>query len=970
MEPWEKDLKARIRKFDLGQSDSSATPPVDKPWYEEAYDWTKETVLGSEATADLERRNIDTSTWKNFRRVWDASAGPDEEDRLIQYYNQNPDLEFRIDKTGRLLQLPPGEEQWSVINAPGLDPSDIAEMGGELSSMAGGTIGLFTGRNIANLLNKYKGLGGKKFKFLAGLAGMIYGAKEGGERQITLAEESGQLAHLTPEEIKKKRGWSGHPGKMALSEGLGALGGRIITGAAKKLWTMARGVDIPKSMRERALNIPENMPIIIEEVNAMLKAAGINKKFSPDSARILNDPEFMSAVIAIERGGGEAGHRIVRQLYGNNQDALREFLELISKKQELPTTTPIPGKASPELQVGETIQTAVRQEIGEGEEAVLKAAQDAASGELATRTGVESAGGVSYRELGEILRPEVKAVYDDLVASMKLQFEGLEKEVLKTQPKFMPANTLRVATELQAKLGKGPARGTALSEGEDVLVTQIKENVSSIHGRGMANPLTYQEITDYIKLLRKGIRRSQKASQVGSGLDLDVLHQLEKAAVLDRKLRLDGMPNNLAEKHLALEKAYSAQKTLLESKGVQNIVAWDAHGPKLQDDQLFKRIFGGEGGATRGAANNVISLLEKGTDIGSFEAIRRAIFTDFVRKSTIDEGGEIIPSKAVNWLRTHKENLKTWLSADEIKTLTNAKDSGKLLKQARTKAANWDKDMKEIFGPEYVRIKNGEAADIFETAWKNASSIIKHKELLQDKYPHIWEQLHNSGLRNIKRDLLDIDEVAKAARDFKTVNQYNKGRRKSEQLTKTEFDNWKAREGETTESVSYDRLRKQLSDYKWVDKVRAVYGDEYISNLIKLRNAAEILGRAPGKVKSDPTNPMVEMLSAVGFGPLSHKRFAFKAMKKYAENMQNQNFADLVLDPYALNRAAKLATTREGMKQVQQMLGGVAGQMSTRGEAYNKEAAIDALTTLRKDINLPGNALLRDKIQRALTAGP
>ena len=945
--------------------------PDDKPWYEDAYDATKEFVTGGDAKADLETRNISTDTIQNFDKVYDASAGPEEQDRLIQYMNKNPDMLFDIDKpTGRLLQRNSPEKQWSIINSPGLDSADIAELGGELVSMGLGTMGMLSGRSIANALKKYGGYGGKKFKFISGLAGALLGAKAGGERQITLAEESGQLAHRSPEEIEKLRGWAGHPGKMAIGEVFGEAASRLIGGTVKKAWGMFRGTDIPKDLRERALNIPENMPSVINEINDMLKQAGINKSFNPDSARILNEPEFMRAVLAIEQGGGEPGHRIVRQLYGNNQEALKEFLDLANKKQELPVTDPIPEGPSPELQVGENIQNVVKKEIGEGEEAVVKAVQDAASGELATRTSVETAGGVSSREVGEILRPEVKATYDELVATMKSKFEGLETEVLKTQPKFMPTNTLKTATELQEKLGKGPARGTSLSEGEDILVTQIKENVSSIHGRGMAKPLTYQEITDYIQLLRKGIRRSQKSQAVGSGLDLGVLYQLENAAVLDRKVRLEGMPNDIAQKHLDLEKAYTAQKTLIESRGVQNILAWDSKGPKLQDDQLFKKIFGGEGGATRGAADNVISLLEKGTDIGSFEAIRRAIFTDFVRKSTIDEGGEIIPAKAGNWLRTHEENLKTWLSADEIKTLTNAKDSGELLKKARTKATNWDKDMKEIFGPEYVRIKNGEAADVFDTAWKSASTITKHKELLQTKYPHVWEQLHNAGLRNIKRDLLSIDEVSKAARDFKTVNQYNKARPKSEQMTRTEFDNWKTREGETTESVSYDQLKRRLGDYKWVDKVRAVYGDEYVSSLIKLRNAAEILGRNPGKIKSDTNNPFVEMISAVAFGPLNHKRFAYKAMKKYAQNEQNINFANLVLDPYALNRAAKSGTTSEFQKQMQLILGGQVGRMITRGEAYDDQTALDALTTLRKNINLPGNAPLRDKLQRALTVGP
>ena len=774
-------------------------------------------------------------------------------------------------------------------------------------------------------------------KFLLGLTGMAIGGKLGYQYQLDMSEAGGELKHLSPKELKAlKDPLTGYSSKMAGTEIVGAAGMRAFGGAFKKVSAMVRGKDMPKSIREQALNIPDDMPAVIGEINDMLKRAGIDKTFSPDSARILNNPEFMSAIVALEREGGAKGRELVRRLYGDNQEALKEFLDFISTSQKKSDTLARTGTSrSPELDVGTEIKTTLQKEIGGEKIKLAEATATAEAGEIAARDVLSEASGVSGPQIGTVLRSDVRGTYDALREEMAQKFKALAIETDVTQPKFMPANTLRVATELQEKLGGGPAKGTILSEGEDKLVQQIRENVLSHAGKGMATPLTYTQMNEYIRLLRKGIRRSQRGQAIGAGLDLDVLHKLERAAVLDKMNRLKGMPEELAQKHLDLDKAYTAQKTLLEAKGVQNIVGWDVHGPKIQDQQLFAKIFGPDKGPTMGAANDLISLMEKGSGVGNFEAIKRSIVEEFLNKTTRAGTKEIDGGVAQQWLSRHKDSLKQWLSDDEIKTLADAKDSGKLLANVRARGKTFEADMKEIFGDDFINISETNSAEIFERAWKDASTIQQHKQILQDKYPHIWEQLYNTGLENIKKELVRPDKNLKGL-----------------------------------SVVSYDVLKRKLGDYKWVDKVRLTYGDEYVGNLTKLMEASEILARAiPLAPKARP-NAFVEMIGKVFFGPLDHRRFAMKALTKYAADQQSANFQSIVLNPAALNHAAKQMTTSEFAKQTQQILGGKVAVVSQSGDQYESDAAKNAVNQLRRDINIPGNPRLREKIQRALSAGP
>ena len=71
-------------------------------------------------------------------------------------------------------------------------------------------------------------------------------------------------------------------------------------------------------------------------------------------------------------------------------------------------------------------------------------------------------------------------------------------------------------------------------------------------------------------------------------------------------------------------------------------------------------------------------------------------------------------------------------------------------------------------------------------------------------------------------------------------------------------------------SLDFDKLNKALDDQDYVDKMKALFGDEYVGNLSKIRDAAEILGRNPGTQALEIENPFIQTLRHMIFGPINH----------------------------------------------------------------------------------------------------
>ena len=160
------------------------------------------------------------------------------------------------------------------------------------------------------------------------------------------------------------------------------------------------------------------------------------------------------------------------------------------------------------------------------------------------------------------------------------------------------------------------------------------------------------------------------------------------------------------------------------------------------------------------------------------------------------------------------------------------------------------------------------------------------------KFPNEWAMLKAAAANNIRREFSGWDSILER------------------------------------KALSFDKMKNLLDKPEWVDKVRTLFGDEYVGNLEMIRNAAAIQGRTPGKVIPDLENKFVNLIRNVAFGPLSHRNFIIKKVTKFKHGMQMDNLMDMILDPTLLNAAARDMHTPDGMKTLQVLLGAGGAQVA------------------------------------------
>ena len=195
------------------------------------------------------------------------------------------------------------------------------------------------------------------------------------------------------------------------------------------------------------------------------------------------------------------------------------------------------------------------------------------------------------------------------------------------------------------------------------------------------------------------------------------------------------------------------------------------------------------------------------------------------------------------------------------------------------------------------------------------------RRTLQKSFPQEWSMIQAAAKDNVKRSMMAFDTTLERR------------------------------------AISFPKMNKLLDDPEYVDKLKAMFGDEYVSNLEMVRQAAAIQGRKPGsKVDIDLNNKWVDLIRNVAFGPLNHRNFIIKKVTKFKHGIQMDNLMDMILDPVQLNNAAKSMNTSEGMKNLQVLFGGGAAKLSQSGstdESYQDTGSFKLLMdSIRNNANL------------------
>jgi len=916
------DLIPGTPEYHAAVLDALNNPPEEEDLIQAAdvpelgiWDSIKEAFTGTLGKQGLEERGISVEGAPIIPRL-KGGLTTDATSRSIEtMMSLGDDTEFRVDRpTGRLTYKQPGQAQFTVIDPPGMDPGDWLEIFGDVPAMTGGALGYI-------LSKKFPG-GGKLVTFMKRAMGLAGGAYVGEVAREGANIQRGAYDAYPKEDLIFDK-LVVEPTQAAGLELVGAGVGRTLGGAYKSVKGYLTGKNIPGMFIEKGLQLTDRWPQAVDDINKFLAESGSDKVFKPDSARTLNDPEFMSAINRFIKERGLEGHDAIRELYEANTQALEEALEQASAgaAQIAEDVSGYEAGRSAARVVDSqtrTAESAMAARVAEQESAAASAATDVE--QLATAEGTAEAFGQSQRNIavGETKAladwaDEVYSAIGKAIGDKKFFHNNLFKEVDK-QHKLFSDDIAQTLTEENRRL-----------------VDDIRNNLIEMRKPPASGQFTAANSSSYLQQKRLITQLKSLERQIDRGLipnmEKAAVARIRKAAMRDRTeelLRLDAAGGtNLAKQLKKADAIYAAKKNQVAKGIFGDLMKYTNGRPNIKDSQVFSKIFGPD--KSHAAASKEFSeILDNGQYLGEFQEFRNAIFNEFVKNNSTD--GLVNPKKASKWLADRRQTLQRFLNPDELELLAAATDEASLMKVLGNRQKEFVQALKSGVGGEFRDVP---PSKMFDKIWRSPESLEGARRVLEKRFPREWDMFKAAAVRNIKQQFGGWDPLLERR------------------------------------AISFDKMNKWLDDPKFTDKVRTLFGDEYLGNLEKVRAAAAIQGRKPGTIKPDLENKFVELFRKVAFGPLSHRSFAFKSLNRFRLGLQMDNLMDMILDPTMLNEAAQAMTTSDGM-QVMQVILGVGGFRVGKGgsgadESFKTNANYKAL--IQRVEEMPD---LREKIRAAL----
>jgi hypothetical protein len=911
----ERDYGALLEQLNQGAPTPSVQTPIAEEPEQSLVQRAWNVISGKKDENSLNDRGIRTEGAPLSTRAKAGMPTDDASRSIAAMKDLGDQAEFKLDhETKRLLYKLPGEESFNTIDPPGIDWGDLTEMMGDVPAMAGETLGY--------VLSKRFPAGGRIWNMMKRAMGVAGGAAGGELVREGVNIDTGAYEH------RQDKGWT--PSKLVQEpvEAAGlALGGAAVArglgGMYRGIKSHLTGVSMPEVFRQQGLKLPENMPAAVEEINRFLQENGIDQRFMPDAARILNDPLFMDALDLYAKHRGLEGHEAVKALYDANQTALSSAMDATEAKLGVAANATAYEAGASIGRVAE--QGAAKAEAAmEGRVGAATAEAEAATAAVEARGGRvgsdESMGG-ELRHVAEVENQALKEWADKLYGSLAKEAGGM---------KFYHSNLLDEATR-QGELFSGDISKRLTSENSG-LITDIMDNLKVIRETPTGGLYEAPRISSFEQQQRliSQLKRAEREIDKGTltGIEKSSLTKLRLAAMRDRTERLVQYDNqnktDLAKRMLDLDREYAVRKDKAARGIMGRLMAYSDGRPRVKDSRVFDSIFGTD--KMRAAETREFASVIRDTPeyLPELQELRRSIVEKFIRDNSTGTAG-FNPTKAAKWLTDHESNLREFMPQEQLDLLRNAQSKSEVLKFVQQRQKTFMASLgKTIKG----RVADMPPSEIFRRLWRSPETIEEARRLLQKSYPQEWDMFMSSAIKRVRADLTGYDRILERP------------------------------------SLDFDKLNKALDDQDYVDKMKALFGDEYVGNLSKIRDAAEILGRNPGTQALEIENPFIQTLRHMIFGPINHRSFAFKSATKYRHELQMDNFMKLVIDPQALNEAAKRATTPEGVKNLQVLIGGSLALGKADSSADRSFSSQPLINDLQNSVR--GNPTLMDKVNKAL----
>lgn len=864
---------------------------------------------------------------------------------LESEYGPNTRLRW-VPELQRLAFYDPKQGSWQLVDTPGLDWGDFADVAGE-SFGAAGAVGALTIPGVRRVL------AGPATRSTGGVRGALKNAREimaatigsaaGGAARSEVAQSQDPQIMAPPWQTTKTAA------EEAIASMLADAGIRIGGSALQGGYNAVRRRTIPGEYAEAGLELPNYGSPHVDSINETLNQAGRGVRLKPTSGEILNDPQLLS----FQQQGAEASalrrQGAIQKRKAEQADAYEAYLgEIGSDVRGAPQL----GVGPTEREAGQAVAS-VTGEAAARKEAAVGARVGEAEKELAgTIAPVQSAAAQSPEAfyLGPKLRDVADREQEDFRIWAKGAYDSIKKQATDLNLEVPPENLSRVARDSLAlfrqDIAGGKLRAEDASLAEAILGDIEVMLPGSQSGTLVAQP--YEQIHRLVSNLKELKRRADNG--LVGGVDKKFISDLTTAAVADRNSAImkQGGPD-LMKELMATEEEYRLRKTALNDTVVGDLLKRKGLIHNIDNEKVFGRVFYKDGVTDARIFGEILRDPRYVAERNQFNgAIARKYLNDVAPNGTVD------PRKHEDWLRSYGSVLDQYLEPAEREMFDKIGGAGRYLLDLKTREEKFLKALNATFTGKTRKstpgdlVKSIDPEDIVDHIWSKSSNIDAAAKVLQSE-PPVWQGVRQVLLRRTEDAITEYSPMLeRQVLSFKKLQNY---------LDKD------------------DGINKQ--------KMKSIFGTEYVADLETLLGALEVTSRTAKA--ANPSRSAVPFMPVLNFivegyrgamGPLSHEAFLARRIMRAKTAMEAANLTDMVLDPDQLHKVA-LSVSSSALGRRGQISAAEAGRTAlgadddlsrqVRGLEENQYPHTPSVLRLRQILN--DNPTLQDKIRAAAGRG-
>lgn len=850
-----------------------------------------------------------------------------------------PDVRLRwVPELQRLAYQDP-KTGWQLVDTPGLDWGDFADVAGDLIAPAA-AIGALTIPGIRNVM------AGAASRTSGGMRGFLKNARETGAAALASgaggAARAGGAAALDPQVEEPPWMATKTAAEEALMSMLADAGIRVGAAGAKGAYNLYRGNTLPGHYVDAGLQIPELRSPYIDEVNSRLERSGSSARLQPTAGEILNDPTLLN----FQQQGAEAAslrrQGAIQARKAEQADAYDAFVD------EMGRPIRAPGATGPtEREAGLAVASEMERRAA-GKEAAVQARVDKAQGAVddtlkplqtqAQATPEPVYFGPRLRQIADREQEDFRDWAGKAYGNIRQQADQLGIEIVPERLSTMANDAVSLFSK---DIGNLRAEDARLAQS---ILQDIETMIPGVEGKTLvAQP--YEQISRLVSNLRE-LRRRADDGLLG-GVDRKFINDLTQAAIADRNASIEkfGSPE-MVKDLLATEAEYRQRKMALNDTVVGDIIRKKNGLFEIPNEKVFDRVFYKDGVTDAQIFGDV---LRDPRYVGQRDAFKGSIARRYL--GDVAPNGIVDPKAHEAWMRDYGSVLKEYLDPQELELFGQVGGAARYLLDLKGRQETFLRVLNDTFagrarkGAPGDGIRTIDPESIVDHIWKRQGNIEAAAKVLQDS-PEVWRGVQQVVLRRVEDAITDYSPLL--------------GR----------------------EVVSFDKLRKFMDrdDGNNLLKLKQFFGDQYVQDLNTLLGAAEVTNRsaknATPRQQVLSVWPMLDTL-VQGYrnwqGPLSHESFLARRILKAKDAIEASNLTDMVLDPVALHEAAKAVSTSAGTRRAQ--IGLAEAGRTALGSGENYEGQVQPLedsqyaqtpSVVRLRQTLSGKPGLIDKIRKAV----